>query len=88
MGTAHLKERIWRLSRNINGRFLEQSRRIFHKTPISQATERAYLATPRHLFVRRYREWGTTEWRQVTAENLEQHLRNSGSWKPVDRQTK
>jgi len=53
---------------------LEQSRRIFYKTPISQATERAYLATPRHLFVRRYREWGTTQWRQVTAENLEQHL--------------
>jgi protein-L-isoaspartate(D-aspartate) O-methyltransferase len=53
---------------------LEQSRRIFHKTPFSQATERAYLATPRHLFVRRYREWGTKEWRQVTAENLEQHL--------------
>jgi hypothetical protein len=26
--------------------FLEQSRRSFYKTPISQATERAYLATP------------------------------------------
>ena len=53
---------------------LEQNRRIFHKTPISQATERAFLATPRHLFVSRYREWGTPVWRQVTAENLEQHL--------------
>jgi hypothetical protein len=53
---------------------LEHSRRIFYRTPISQATERACLATPRHLFVRRYREWGTTEWCQVTAENLGQHL--------------
>jgi len=53
---------------------LEQSRRIFYKTPINQATERAYLATPQHLFVRRYREFGTAEWHQVTAENLGQHL--------------
>lgn len=63
-------ETIEKLQRQI----LEQNRRIFHKTPLSQATERAFLATPRHLFVRRYREWGTTGWRQVTAENLEQHL--------------
>lgn len=53
--------------------FLEQSRRSY-KTPISEATERAYLATPRHLFVRRYREWGATEWHQVTEKNLGQHL--------------
>jgi protein-L-isoaspartate(D-aspartate) O-methyltransferase len=53
---------------------LEQSRRIYYKTPLSPATERAYLATPRHLFVRRYREWGTPAWRDVTSENLEQHL--------------
>ena len=53
---------------------LEQSRRLFKKPPISEATERAYLATPRHLFVKRYREWGSPEWRQVTPENLEQHL--------------
>ena len=53
---------------------LEQSRRLFYKTPLSAATERAYLATPRHRFVSRYREWGSPEWRQVTAENLAQHL--------------
>ena len=63
-------ETLEKLQRQI----LEQNRRLFHKTPISQATERAFLATPRHLFVKRYREWGTTGWRQVTAENLEQHL--------------
>jgi protein-L-isoaspartate(D-aspartate) O-methyltransferase len=63
-------ETIEKLQRQI----LEQNRRTFPKTPISPATERAFLATPRHLFVRRYREWGTTGWRQVTTENLEQHL--------------
>jgi protein-L-isoaspartate(D-aspartate) O-methyltransferase len=53
---------------------LDRSRRIFQKTRISQATEIAYLATPRHWFVRRYREWGNSEWQQVTVGNLEQHL--------------
>jgi protein-L-isoaspartate(D-aspartate) O-methyltransferase len=53
---------------------LEQARRMFPKTPISQETERAYLATPRHAFVKRYREWGTKEWREVTPENLGEHL--------------
>jgi protein-L-isoaspartate(D-aspartate) O-methyltransferase len=53
---------------------LEQGRRVFYKTPISQATERAYFAAQRHLFVRRYRQWGSPVWREVTAENLEQHL--------------
>src|ERR1700683_3543516 len=62
---------------------LDHSRRIFSKTPISQATEQAYLATPRHLFVRRYREWGTPEWSQVTAENLEQHLPTLYADKPL-----
>jgi protein-L-isoaspartate(D-aspartate) O-methyltransferase len=63
-------ETIEKLQRQI----LEQYRRIFYKTPISQATDRAFLATPRHLFVRRFREWGATVWREVTAENLEQQL--------------
>jgi len=53
---------------------LEQCRRVFPRTPLSQATEQAYLATPRHLFVRRYRVPGTKEWQQVTTENLAQHL--------------
>jgi protein-L-isoaspartate(D-aspartate) O-methyltransferase len=53
---------------------LEQSRRMSPNTPISQATERAYLATPRHAFVKRYREWGSKDWREVTSENLGEHL--------------
>lgn len=41
---------------------LEQTRHIYRETPISEATEHAYLATPRHRFVKSYREWGTKEW--------------------------
>jgi hypothetical protein len=37
---------------------LEQAQYFYHETPIGEATQTAYLATPRHLFVKRYREWG------------------------------
>jgi hypothetical protein len=40
----------------------------------SEATASAFLATPRHLFVTRYREWGTKHWHHVCAENLQEHL--------------
>jgi protein-L-isoaspartate(D-aspartate) O-methyltransferase len=53
---------------------LEQTLSIYRETPISEATQRAYLATPRHRFVPRYREWGTKEWHEVTAENLTEHV--------------
>ena len=53
---------------------LEQTRYIYYETPISEATENAYLATPRHVFVKRYREWGTKEWHEVGEANLAEHL--------------
>ena len=53
---------------------LEQTLSIYHETPISEATQRAYLATPRHRFVQRYREWGTKQWHEITAENLTEHV--------------
>jgi protein-L-isoaspartate(D-aspartate) O-methyltransferase len=53
---------------------LHQSRYIYVDTPLSEAVELAYLATPRHLFVKRYREWATKEWREVNADNLQEHL--------------
>jgi hypothetical protein len=53
---------------------LVQARRIYYETPISDATKAAYLATPRHLFVKRYRVWGTKDWKEVTKENLLEHL--------------
>lgn len=62
---------------------LEQTQYIYYETPISEATEKAYLATPRHLFVRRYRQWGTKEWQEVGEENLEEHLATLYSDRPL-----
>lgn len=44
------------------------------ETPISETIERAYLATSRHRFVPRYREWGTKEWRVVNDANVAEHI--------------
>jgi protein-L-isoaspartate(D-aspartate) O-methyltransferase len=53
---------------------LEQAKAIYYETPLSEATQKAYLATPRHQFVRRYRQWGVKEWSEVNENNLEGHL--------------
>jgi protein-L-isoaspartate(D-aspartate) O-methyltransferase len=53
---------------------LEQAKAIYYETPLSDATQKAYLATPRHQFVRRYRQWGVKEWSEVNENNLEGHL--------------
>lgn len=53
---------------------LDQAQQTYHETPISDATVQAFLATPRHLFVRRYRERASKEWREVNESNLSQHL--------------
>ena len=53
---------------------LEQAQFIYYENPISEATQKAYSETPRHLFVKRYREWGTKEWREVDEDNIEEHL--------------
>lgn len=53
---------------------LEQARVIYSETPLSEATQKAFLETPRHKFVRRYRQWGVKEWSEVNEQNLEQHL--------------
>lgn len=53
---------------------LEQAKSIYYETPLSEATQRAYLGTPRHKFVRRYRRWGVKEWGEVNDANLEEHL--------------
>jgi protein-L-isoaspartate(D-aspartate) O-methyltransferase len=62
---------------------LEQTRSVYLETPISEATKKAYLATPRHLFINRYREWGTREWHHVNEENLEEHLATLYADKPL-----
>lgn len=53
---------------------LEQAQYFYYESPISEATQKAYLETPRHQFVKRYREWATKEWREVNENNLEEHL--------------
>jgi protein-L-isoaspartate(D-aspartate) O-methyltransferase len=53
---------------------LDQAQRTYEDTPISAATVDAFLATPRHRFVRRYRERASTEWREVDERNLTAHL--------------
>ena len=53
---------------------LEQARFLYSKSPISEATEQAFLGTPRHLFVKRYREGGSRTWHEVTVENLQEHV--------------
>ena len=53
---------------------LEQAQAIYYETPLSEATQKAYLATPRHQFVRHYRRWGVKEWSEVNEANLEEHL--------------
>ena len=53
---------------------LEQAKAIYYETPLSQATQKAYLETPRHKFVKRYRLWGVKEWSVVNEDNLEEHL--------------
>lgn len=49
---------------------------ITYETPITEATQKAYLATPRHLFVKRYHDMGVKEWSEVTEDNLAGHLAN------------
>jgi protein-L-isoaspartate(D-aspartate) O-methyltransferase len=53
---------------------LAQARQAWHQTPLRTATEKAFLETPRHAFVSRYREWGTKEWHEISADNLIEHL--------------
>jgi len=54
---------------------LKQIRYANRSSPISGETERAYLETPRHLFVSRYRRVGSKHWSDVNADNLEEHLK-------------
>ena len=53
---------------------LELTRSIYYETPISRAVESAYLQIPRHVFVKRYRQWGTKAWHEVREAHLAEHL--------------
>lgn len=67
----------------LQNQLLQKAQYMFQDAPLSQATANAYLATPRHRFVRRYREWGVKEWREVTPDNLNEHLPNLYADRPL-----
>ena len=58
---------------NYQRQLLQHAQYIYAETPLSEATQKAYLETPRHKFVKRYRQWGIKEWNEVNEANLEQH---------------
>ncbi|MEZ4870313.1 MAG: hypothetical protein R3C14_53780 [Caldilineaceae bacterium] len=57
-------------------RLLDEAHRIAvaEQRTLAPAITQAFLATPRHLFIQRYRTWESAEWQVVTAENLAEHL--------------
>jgi protein-L-isoaspartate(D-aspartate) O-methyltransferase len=60
--------------RKYQQQLLEQARFMYRETPLSETTEKAFFAVPRHLFVSRYRMIFTKDWQAVTQENLREHL--------------
>ncbi|PSB46787.1 protein-L-isoaspartate O-methyltransferase family protein, partial [Chamaesiphon polymorphus] len=62
---------------------LEKAQYLYRERPISEAVQQAYLATPRHLFLNRYRNWGVREWQEVDRENLAEHLATIYTDKPL-----
>ena len=57
-------------------RLLEEAHHQFaaDQRRLSAAVADAFLATPRHHFIPRYRDWNTNTWYDVTPQTLEQHL--------------
>ena len=62
------------LIKSMQKQLLDQAQFVNYENPITEPTQKAYMATPRHLFVKRYRELGTKEWNEVNEDNLESHL--------------
>lgn len=57
-------------------RLLQEARHYISsdERTLSSAVEQAFLATPRHRFIDRYRNWSTKEWYTVTPKTLQEHL--------------
>ena len=63
---------------------LEESRHnMFLEKSMSEATEKAFLETPRHSFIKRYRLWPSKEWHEIDSNNLEEHLATLYSNRPL-----
>jgi protein-L-isoaspartate(D-aspartate) O-methyltransferase len=82
-GAQHSEDRGESVTPSTNGdvpttrkfqlQLLQQARATSRETPLSAATERAYLETPRHLFVSKYRQWGSPNWHDIGLENVNEH---------------
>ena len=55
-------------------RLLETAQRIFDRKPVPEAIAQAFLATPRHRFINRFRTYDHQAWVTVNEENLDEHL--------------
>ncbi|MDJ0631835.1 MAG: methyltransferase domain-containing protein [Xenococcaceae cyanobacterium MO_188.B29] len=53
---------------------LEITRNSNANSPIGKEIETAFLETPRHLFIRRYKLLKKEKWHEVNESNLEEHL--------------
>jgi protein-L-isoaspartate(D-aspartate) O-methyltransferase len=53
---------------------LKITRDTFAECPIGEEIETAFLETPRHLFIQRYKTSKAEEWREVNESNLEENL--------------
>jgi len=72
--SEEIMESIQKSIQKYQNQLLDQARRVNYRNPLSQATEKAFLETPRHAFVSRYREWGSKEWHEINTDNLSEYL--------------
>lgn len=65
-------------------RLLNESRALFSGNPIPEPLERAFMETPRHRFVKRYRLPSCQEWCEVSEQNLDVHLSTLYANRPLN----
>ena len=58
----------------LQNQILEITRSFFALEKIDEKVETAFLETPRHLFIKRYKLSQEKEWHKVNKSNLEKHL--------------
>lgn len=58
----------------LQNQILEMTRDLFANDKIDQEIETAFIETPRHLFIKRYKLSQEEEWHEVNESNLAEHL--------------
>lgn len=66
-------------------KLLEKAVKLYKErgAPLSDAAKNAFLATPRHIFAKRFYDHGTGEWVDLNQDNLEIHLPSIYSDNPI-----